>query len=563
MDIFVELSTIVIIATIVSFAMKLLKQPFVVGYILTGIVVGPQLLNIAGSKTDIELFSKIGIVTLLFIVGLHLNPAVVKEAGRTSIVTGLGQVLFTSIIGYFVCLTLGFSSTVSLYIAIALTFSSTIIILKLLSDKDDLTKLYGRISIGFLLVQDLVATVILVSISTLTSSSGQGLLNYLLNTAVKGLLVAILFIVLIKLIVPKLLNVAASSLELLFLFSLGWGLGIAALFHSIGFSIEIGALIAGICLSSTPFAYEIGSRLKPLRDFFILIFFISLGSQMVLSEVPHILLPAIILSIFVLVGNPIIVIVLMNLLGFKLKTSFFAGLTVAQISEFSLILVSLGVSVGHIPSWAASLTTLIGLITITASTYMILYANKLYPVLEPLLRKLELRTVGRDKHHSSVPSPEILLFGYDRVGTDFVTAIEKINRPFLVVDYNPQSIKRLIERSIPNAFGDAEDVEFLAEIGLYSAKLIVSTIPNHDVNKQLIRLAINNNPKTIIVVLSHTTKEAQELYSEGATYVVMPHYLGAEFASHLITKHGLNKDMFLEEQRLHKQRLEHRLNEPV
>ena len=312
MIVFNELAGILILATAVSIVMRLLKQPLIVGYIITGILAGPHFLNVFQSTEHIEVFSKIGITTLLFIVGLHMNPKVIKEIGKVSLLTGIGQVLFTTLTGFALAIILGIERIAAIYISIALTFSSTIIILKLISDKGDLHKLYGKIAIGFLLVQDIVATIALLVISSLTQSQNTDLLPFSLQLTVKGLLLFVNLSIISMYTMPKISKFIASSQELLFLFSLSWGLGLASVFYILGFSVEIGALVAGVVLSMTPFAYEAGSRLKPLRDFFIILFFISLGSQMVFENIAELILPVLIFSIFVLVGNPIIMIVIMN-----------------------------------------------------------------------------------------------------------------------------------------------------------------------------------------------------------------------------------------------------------
>ncbi|OHB11995.1 MAG: hypothetical protein A3G99_02835 [Candidatus Zambryskibacteria bacterium RIFCSPLOWO2_12_FULL_39_23] len=565
MPIFIELSLILVLASLLALFMRILRQPLIVGYIATGILVGPYFLNLLHSQESLELFSKIGISILLFIVGLTLNPDIVREVGKISFVTGIGQVIFTSFIGYFIIYSLGLDISGSLYTAIALTFSSTIIILKLLIDRGDAGKLYGKISIGFLLVQDLVATIILLlvtaigSVTTLAVTVGA-VTSELLYLFVYGGLVSFLLYFISKYILPKVVSFVGANQEVLFIFSIAWGLGLSSLFYVIGFSIEIGALIAGVMLAVSPFAYEISARMKPLRDFFILIFFILLGAQMVLSQFNTILLPAIILSLFVLIGNPFIVFILMNLLGYRNKTSFMAGLTVAQISEFSLILVALGFSLGHITQSVVSLVTLVGIITIACSTYLIMYADPIYFKVKGILKLLSIR-----KHHHREPTvgednPDIIIFGYDRVGHEFVSVAEKVSTNYIVVDYNPQSVKLLQAESIPFRYGDAEDVEFLQEIGFSNAKLIVSTIPEHKINLLLVKIYRKSNPKGTIVVLAHKVSDAEELYAVGASYVVMPHHLGAHHAALMIARHGFDSNGFDEERNIHLAKLSKKLH---
>lgn len=559
MDIFIEIGIILGIATLVSTFMRFLKQPLVVGYILSGVIVGPYALNIITSTEYIELFSKLGIAILLFIVGLSLKPDIIREVGKVSLVTGIGQIIFTSIIGFLLIRALGFDNTASLYGAIALTFSSTIIILKLLSDKGDLNKLYGKISIGFLLVQDIVATIILLFVSLWTSSTSGDTNTSPLLIVLKVFLFSLILYFLGRYILPKLSSYLAKSQESLFLFSLTWGLGLAALFYEFGFSLEIGALVAGVSLAVSPFAQEISSRMRPLRDFFIVLFFIMLGSHIIITSLSTIFVPALILSVFVLIGNPIIVIILMNLLGYKSKTGFMAGLTVAQISEFSLILMALGLASGHLNQEIVSLITLVGVITIAGSTYLIIYADKIYDKTKNIIKIFEFRKNNKT-NESEINTNEynMIIFGYDRVGFDFVNVAQKMNNKHLVVDFNPESINRLEKSGIPYRYGDAEDASFLEEINLEKAELVISTIPDFKTNLSLVSYYHNHNKDGVIIVISHDIKHTRELYKYGASFVVMPHYLGADYASQMIATHGSKKEEFEKRKQQHLQYLDKR-----
>lgn len=551
MEVFVELTLIILIATCVAVVMKLLKQPLIVGYIFAGILAGPYFFNVLHAKHEIELFSKLGIAVLLFIVGLNLNPRVIREVGKVSLLTGVGQVLVTSVIGFGIALVLGIDRIAAMYVAIALTLSSTIIVLKLLTDRGDLQRLYGKIAIGFLLVQDIIATFILLFVSSFSKGSDTDIVLTVGLLLLKGIQLTIALYLISEYVLPRLSKFIASSSELLFLFSMTWGLGLASLFSVLGFSVEIGALIAGVMLSLTPFSYEISARLKPLRDFFVVLFFVLLGSQMVLADFAKLISPALLLSIFVLFGNPIIMIMLLNLLGYKRRTGFMAGLAVAQISEFSLILAALGFNMGHISQEVLSLITLVGLITIAGSSYLMQYSDVLYPRVEKFLKLLELRKSNKREINATGESYECILFGFDRGGRDFVTTFEKLGKPFLIVDFDPSSINRLQDAQVPFRFGDAEDVEFLDELQLDRVKLIVSTIPEIKTNLLLTKKIRSVNEKAIIVILCHNTDQATALYEAGATYIVMPHYLGTKYASHLIAKLGLDKKAFTEEREKH------------
>lgn len=550
MEAFNELAIIVLVATAISVIMRLLRQPLIVGYIIAGILVGPSFLNTLHSTELIETLSKIGIMILLFVVGLHMSPKVIKEVGKVSIMTGGGKFIITALVGFGISVLLGFNQTTALYIAIGLAFSSTIVILKLLSDKGDLNKLYGKISVGFLLVEDIIAALILVLIPIIVSNTGGQGAGVIGLFFVKAFALVAGIVIATKYFLPRVVRFVASVQELLFLFSIFWGFTLAALFALAGFSAEIGALVAGVSLSVTPYAYQIGSRLKPLRDFFIMLFFVLTGSHITFSTIGQYLSPAVILSLYVLLINPIVMISIMRLLGYQRKTAYLAGLTVSQISEFSLIVAALGFHMGHLTQNELSLITLIGLLTITGSTYFVLYAERLYPRVEKWLRKLDfLKTIEeytqRDEAH------DVLLFGYDRVGHDFVNLFRKLEKDYLVIDFNPLLIREMQRRNIPCLYGDAEDIEFLQELHLKSIKMCVSTIPDFKVSSLLLKNIRRENHQAIVILLCHNIDEALELYKQGANYVMLPHYLSAKHTVHMIDKLGFDRQEFNEEKEKH------------
>lgn len=311
---FIELGIIVFLAVIITAIMRALKQPLLIGYILTGILVSPYFLNLA--KGDfISIFAQIGVALLLFLVGLNLDPKVLKEVGKISLFTGIGQIVFTTSIGFLFCLLLGFSLITSLYVSIAIAFSSTIIIMKLLSDKNALESLYGKISVGFLVVQDIVAIFVLIVISSLKDGFS---LNVLGNIGI-GIFLIIFLSLLSIYVLPRFVKFVAKSQEFLLLFSIGWCIALAALFYVFGFSIEIGALLAGFFLSFLPYRQEINFKLRPLRDFFLISFFVHLGLHMTFGNISQFIFPIIILSLFILIGNPIIVMIIMGKMGYTKK----------------------------------------------------------------------------------------------------------------------------------------------------------------------------------------------------------------------------------------------------
>ena len=556
-EVFVQISIVIAIVLAVSLVMRFLKQPLIVGYIISGIIVGPFVFNLITQNETIQVFSEFGIAFLLFIVGIHLSPKVVKEVGKISLITGIGQVVFTSIFGFLIAWAFGFPIITSLYIAVALTFSSTIIITKLLSDRGDLGSLYGKISIGFLLVQDLIAILILIVVSSL--SSGESFVSSVLVTLLKGIILTTLIVLISIFVLPKMQKFFARSQEFLFVFAVTWGLGLASLFYLIGLSLEAGALIAGIVLSVSPYSFEISSRMKPLRDFFIISFFLLLGSQMVLTGFESYVIPAIIFSVFILIGHPLIIMILMGIFGYTKRTGFMAGLTVAQISEFSLILIALGVKVGHVSPEILSFVTFIGLLTIAGSAYMILYADKIYPKISRFLEIFEKKNVKKEKVLKK--DYDYILFGYNRIGFSILRSLKSIKKRYLVVDFNPDVVSDLEKMGIPVLYGDAYDSDLLKALPLEKAELVISTVPDPDANFLLINSVKSANPKTIIIVRAHSIQEAFDLYKKGATYVLTPHFLGGEYVANMISNFKANEKDYIAEKDKHIKMLLERIKE--
>lgn len=559
-DLFVQLSIILIIAFLISAVIRFLKQPLIIGYIIAGIVLSPYFLGVIRDSSGISTFSQIGVAILLFMVGLGLNPRVIKDVGKVALVTGIGQILVTTLIAYGAGKLLGFSTISSIYIAIAISFSSTIIIMKLLSDKGDTETLYGKIAVGFLLVQDLVAIIILMVISS--ASSGEVLSALALQKLGIGAVLLIALAGITIYILPNLTKSIAKSQELLLLFSIAWALALASLFSFTGFSIEIGALIAGVSLSLSPYKYEMSSKLKPLRDFFLLIFFILIGAQMEFSNISSLIAPTIIFSLIILIGNPLIILSLMGWLGYTKRNSFLAGLTVSQISEFSFILIALGVNLGHIESNILSLMALIGLITMGGCTYFITHGDKLYQLMSKSLSFFE-RKIGRidEVKRYKHDSYDIILFGYNRIGYNLVKTFKKINKKFIVIDYNPDTIAQLSKARMDCVYGDAGDSELLEEIPSEKASLIISTIPDIETNFLLISKIREKNPKANIIAVAYQIKDALSLYEAGATYVITPHFLGGAYVSHLLEESENSPDRFIEEGRKHKKEMQDRLGQ--
>ncbi len=538
-SLFTEISLIIAIAAFVSLIMRLLKQPLIIGYILTGILVGPAILNIVHSESTFEVFSKIGIALLLFIVGLGINPKVVKELGKVSLLVGLIQILLTSALGFVVSQLFGYSAQVSVIIAVALAFSSTIIIIKLLSDKKEQSRLYGKIAIGILLVQDVVATIALLFLSA--SGEGALALGEFGSLAVKGVLLATLLFVSGNYIFPHITKLVASSQEFLFLFALGWGLGIASLFEIAGFSIEVGALFAGVALASLSYAQEVGARLRPIRDFFVVLFFINIGAQLILEGTGDLLRPIMVISFIVVVVKPLIIMITLGLMGYTKNTSLKAGLTMGQISEFSLIFIFLALQEGLVGQDIVTMLTFVALISIAASTYLMMYSDQIYQFFEGNFAMFEKR---KSQHEGPIDKYAMVLFGYQKGGAQFLKVFKSMHKKYVVVDYDPEVIDHLDHSKTNYVYGDATDPELLEEVNIEHAKLIISTITDHSTNVYLVKYVVEHNPRAVLICHADSPAEASELYSLGATYVLMPHFLGSEKIGSFIKRNGFKKSEF-------------------
>jgi len=532
-NIFLQISTLLAVTVAIAFILRLLRQPLIVAYIFAGIVGGPFILNLMHGDSEMySTFAQLGVVLLLFIIGINLNFQHLKSIGKVSLITGLGQVLFTASIGIVLLLLLKTELVAALYLAVAITFSSTIIIMKLLTDKKDEDTIYGRYTIGLMLVQDVLAVLLVIGLGMMQGGGGGG--YEIIILMISKLVLALIALYYVSYyILPKLLDKIAGSSELLFLFTLAWCLGIASLFYVLGFSLEIGAIISGIALSSSPYQLEIASRMRPLRDFFLILFFIVLGSEMGLSSFQLIFLPALVLSLFILIGNPLILYFLFRRFKFTRRNSFLAGLTAAQVSEFGFVLLFAGRNAGHLQGEEVAIFTAVAITTIFISSYFISYNENIYRFLLPVFRLF-----GADKHQQSEISGvtyDAWVIGYHRIGIRVVEAFKKLKTKVAVTDYDPEAINRLKKAKIPFFFGDVADIEFLEGLPIAASRIIVMTIPAVDDQINLIKQVRKKNPKLLIIANAYQKLDAQTLYRAGANFVMMPHFLGGEWIASVLS----------------------------
>jgi Kef-type K+ transport system membrane component KefB len=545
--IFFDITVVLAFATVLALIFKLIKQPPTLAYILAGILVGPLGLIQINDVHALESFAEIGITLLLFMLGLELKLSELRSVGKVALITGISQIVFTSLVGFVIAMALGFATITSLYIAIGLTFSSTIIIVKLLSDKKDLNSLYGKISIGFLLVQDFCAIIALVVLAGIGSSEASGIPPWgsVLLVTLKAIIIFAVVIYLSQSIFPRLIHKISDSRELLFLFSLAWAFGLSMFISSdlIGLSIEIGGFMAGLALANSAESFQIVTKIRSLRDFFITIFFVTLGMNLAINNFVAVFTPAMIFSVFVLLGNPIIVMMILGAMGYRKKTSFSAGLSVAQISEFSLIVMFMGKKLGHLGDEIVSLMTLVAIITFTLSTYAILNDRKIYKILEKYLTIFERKKITEKnlKGHS-VFKNHIIIVGAHRVGMNTLINLKKYQEQVVVVDFNPDIIDQLEEMGFKYVFGDIADADVQEKLNINKAKMIFSTVPDVADNIILVNAIKNTKSKAkIVVILYQQNKDMDDLYESGVDYIVLPHMLAGELMAKILVKEDYKK----------------------
>ena len=545
-SIFVDISIVIILVSIISMIMRAIKQPLIIGYILTGIIVSTLLSNSIKSTETFSSLSHIGVAFLLFIVGMQLNLGVARNLGKTALILGFSQVFLTFIGGFILSYLLGFSFLQSVVIGVALTFSSTIIVLKILSDKRELDSVYGKLSVAILLIQDLIVFFILLLLPTFQQS--QDIMSILSITSIKAIFFLILIFLLAYYVFPRIGSFISKSSELLFVFSLGWCFAVAALFAWQDFTIEIGALLAGVALSVAPYRHEIISRIRPLRDFFLVVFFVLLGITMNLKSIPNLIIPIIVFSLFVLIFKPLIVMFLMAVTGHRKRNNFFTAISLSQISEFSFIFVSLLAALGYLQDEnLVSLVTAVGFITIAGSTYFMNFSEQLYRFLFKAISLFERKSVT--DFDSSIEKTirkeyDVILFGSNRVGHNIIGSLKKSRKKYLVVDFNPDIIKNLSNEKVDCIYGDADDIELINEFDFRKVKMVISTIPNINTNLLLVNLVRKINSNSIIIVVSQSLDDALKLYKEGATYVLMPHFIGGYHLASMIENLGVNYKKF-------------------
>jgi Kef-type K+ transport system membrane component KefB len=544
-----EIGIMIIIATFLAFLVRISKQPLIPAYILTGIIIGPFFLGLISDMDLIASLSQIGVAFLIFTAGLEIKFKKLREVGKVASIGGIVQVVVMFLLAFGVAVGLGFVDKAPIYIGLVVAFSSTMIVVTLLSERRELNSLHGRIIIGILLVQDIAAIIALAILSSDFSWSSIG------AVLVKAFIFGLIAVILSKGVNPFFRR-AADNRELLLLVSISFLFLFVIGAFVTDLSLVIGAFFAGVALANSDYKTEIQGNITSLREFFAVIFFITLGMQLMWITKDFLILLLFLLGL-VLIIKPLLLMYIVRIGGFKKRTAFLTGNALAQTSEFALVIVTLGFGLGHIGPGLFSTLVLLTIITMTFTTYLITYEKRLVNWFSWPLNILDhLKTKKEELEYLDVNQKRTIIFGCHRMGSLILKEFEKDKEDLLVVDYNPEIIKSLMEKKVPCIYGDFMHEEILEKINLKSAEIVVSSIPDFEDNLLLIRKTKKINKKAVVIVVASRISEARDLYNEGADYVILPKLIAGTKATELVKMAKKSKGALSQMKKGHKKYLE-------
>lgn len=489
----------------------------------------------------LNVLPEIGVAFVLFLIGMELDLREIKSLGLPIVIAALAQIVITTTAGFLVASVLGFGLIAGILLGLGLSFSSTVVVVKMLTEKQDFSSLYGKLSIGILLVEDLVAIGVLMAISVMPSVANLGLQQALpmLALILKAVGLFILTFFLSKYVLQTVFDKVAKSVELLFLTSMTWCFAFTTLAIFAGFSIEIGAFLAGVALASSPYHFQIQGKIKPLRDFFLALFFVYLGSQIRVEYLMNGLPVIILFSLLALLFKPAVYMFILGLFGFKKQTIFATGVNLSQVSEFSLIVLVVGADFVGVGDETVSIMAAVAVVTIIISSLFISKSRKLYRLILPAMRLferkgkrhfLETETLGEMSEH-------VIIIGAHRVGGPLAKYLKRENIPFVIMDFNPHLVKKLRDEDMNVIYGDIGDPDVLDNLQLEKTKLIVSTAPNIEDNEILLAECKRRGIKAKIIVRAEDKERGEILKALGADYIISPEQVTGSYLVKQIKDH--------------------------
>lgn len=547
-SIFLHLAIVLGMAATLGFVVRIFKLPLLVAYLLTGVILSLVVLFDVHSSLALTFLPDIGIAFVLFFIGMELDLKEIKSLGKPILFTGLGQILIATSFGFTSASLFGFPQSESLFLGLGLSVSSTIVAIKLLLEKKDLSSLYGKLALGILLLEDLVSIVVLMGLSVGSSFLHTGLQSSfpVLSLILKALILFGLAYIFTQYLLSLIFKAVATSTELLFLTAVAWCFIFVSLSLSLGFSVVIGAFLAGVALANSPFHFEIEGKVKPLRDFFVTLFFVYLGSQVVISDLPKVLALIVVFTGYALILKPLVLLLILGAFGFKKHTIFQTAISLSQISEFSLIIMILGNKLGVVSSASITAMALTGVFSIILSSVLINFSKQIYATISPLISFFEHgKFVHRAEDATKVEvSDHVVLIGAHRMGGRIAEFLKEEKIPQLVLDFNPDIVSQLIAKKIQAFYGDIGDPETLELLNLDKAKLIICTASDPQDNLLLLSELKRKHVGAVVIVRAPSSSEAKLLYSKGADYVILPEVVAGEYILQALKSHWPSVDFF-------------------
>ncbi|MBE7555540.1 MAG: cation:proton antiporter [Anaerolineales bacterium] len=538
-----DIGIVVVVATIIGLITHKLKQPIILGYLIAGVIVGPQIgPQLIIEPENIEVISEIGLILLLFIIGLELDLNSLITSGRRLAVVGAGQFVICVLLGLAVFSVSGFNSSGGgldmLYVALLCALSSTAIVVKSLNDKFELDTLHGKLSVGILIIQDLWAIVILALQPNFNnfqfSIIGLAILKSVLLVGV-GFLVS-------KYVLKNIFESISKSPEMVVSVSIGWAALVAGVAGLIGLSKEMGALIAGVSISTFPYSIHVTAKTLPLRDFFLTLFFVSLGMEIIAPEI-SVILASLGLSAFIIFSRFASILPLALKTSASLRTAFISSLNLAQLSEFSLVVASIGLGLGHIQELTFAILIYTMAFTSIISSYLIKYNYQIYHQFEHLLERLRWhsRSAARSEAGEHEVHP-IVILGYHRGAQSLVETLSEqypqVLDKILVVDFNVEALRELQDRQVAGVFGDISHLDTLEHVHLQEAEVIISIIPDALLkginNLALVKACRALAPNATLIATADLPEQVRELKHAGANEVILPYSMAGEYLANYL-----------------------------
>ena len=532
-----EIGIILAVAALCALLARMVKIPLLVGYIGAGLILGPLLVHFGANQNVLQESQRVAFTFLLFLVGLETDWAQARLQLQSGFVVASLQMLGSFGFGFIVAYLFGLSWHIALFLGLCLTFTSGLVALKLLAEQHDLSSLHGRLASSILVVQDLIA---IIALTVIQGYAGRYYLTTTQEIAfliMKGIAVAVIFITASRLLLPKLFKNIAHSSELLLLASLAWCFAGTTLFQLFDLPLEAGALLAGLSLAALPYSIETVSKIRSLRDFFLIFFFINVGITLVVPAPSYIAL-TIVLITGVTLGRPLITYLSLSLSGYRSRSAFLTSISQGSLSELAIVFAIVGAKTLHVSEQLISAISLTMIVSMCISAVQTMYRQHIYKSLQPVLRLTER---GHHRHIHLITGNQleelhdhVVIFGYHRMGYPILQQLLKHNQPVLVVDFNPDVINKLRNSDIKAIYGDIEDEQIFYTSGVAKASMVISTIPRRSETDFLLKMVKELNPKAQIIVTAKTVDDALHYYQHHASYVLVPHLLGSEHVAQLL-----------------------------